>query len=258
MSTVTPVVTDPFTSALRYITAPYTQGAAIQALSLAPDVAGQFSVQSYSFDVFQARYGVQRADIAVSYTLTLLADLDGGPATIEIDYQSDTGTGTTHVPVPAGTLRGASFAVPLPRNAGLIFLETLRERPLPAPGQPAGPDKWALSALLGNVARLLWMLMQERQTLAATASDVEVQHHLLTARGLSLDHIGDALGVPRLLPAPYRLDLDTGTLALYHLDDAIAPVIDATHDHPGVNHGAIRDVSARFDGAYATGQCHYS
>ena len=251
MSTVTPVVTDLFASALRYVTAPYTQGATIQALSLAPAVAGQSTVQSYSFDVFQARYGVQRADIVVSYILTLLTDLDGGPATIEIDYQSDTGTGTTHVLVPAGTLQGASFALPLPHNAGLIFLETLRERPIPAPGQPAGPDKWALTTLLGNVARLLWMLMHERQTLAATANDVEAQHHLLTARGLSLDHIGDTLGVPRLLPAPYRLDLDTETLALYHLDDAIAPVFDATHDHPGLNHGALRGVPGRFDSAYA-------
>jgi len=242
-------IADPFASALRYVTEPYVQGAATQALVLDPAVAGVSAVQSYDFTVFQTRFGVPATDLELSYTLTLQAELGDGPAIVEVDYRSDAGPGTARVLVPAGTLPGASFAVPLPRDAGLILLQTLRERPAPATGQPAGPDKWALAALLGNTARLLWLLTAERQTLAATADDVGAQHHLLSARGASLDHIGAALGVPRLLPAPYRLDLDPGTLALYHLDDLIAPVLDATHDYPGVNYGSTRGIPGRFNGA---------
>ena len=114
---------------------------------------------------------------------------------------------------------------------------------MPASGQPAGPDKWELTALLGHVARLLWVQAGESQTLAATVRDVKAQFHLLSARGGSLDRIGAALNVPRLLPSPYRLDLDPDTVALYHLDDPIAPVLDATHDHPGINVGAMRGMT---------------
>jgi|GEM_PF-3683581 hypothetical protein len=251
MTTLPATVADPFASVLRYVTEPYSQGAATQALALDPAVAGVSTVQGYDFTVFQTRYGVSMTDRELSYILTLRAELGDGPVTLEIDYLSDAGPGTAQMRVPAGTLPGASFVVPLPRDAGPILLQRLRERPAPVPGQPAGPDKWALTALLGNMARLLWLLTAERQTLAATADDVGAQYHLLTARGASLDHIGAALRVPRLLPAPYRLDLDTGTLALYHLDDRVAPVLDATHDYPGVNHGATRGVPGRFSGAAA-------
>ena len=64
------------------------------------------------------------------------------------------------------------------------------------------------------------LLLAERQASRAGAATCWRSVISLTARGGSLDLIGDGLGVPRLLPAPYRLDLDDNVLALYHLDDA--------------------------------------
>jgi hypothetical protein len=242
-------LTDPFALALRYLTDPYARGGFTQPLTidLDPSTPGQYLVEGYSFDVFQARFGVQSSELAVSYVLTLQDDLGGGPRTIEVDHSG--GPNPAVVPIPDGALPGMSFVVPTPVAAGPLFVQAIREHPGPATGEPAGGQKWALTAVLGHVARLLWLLLNERQTVAAVAGDVAGQDHLLTARGASLDHLGQALGVPRQLPSPYRLDLDTHTLALYHLDDAVAPVLDTMHDNPGVNVGAQRGAIGKFGGA---------
>ena len=227
-------VPDPFAMALRYATAPYERGVATLALGLGPAVLGVSNVLPYDFSTLQTQYGLQPADIVASYILMLTADQLSGAAAVDIAYTSSAGAGTVQVAIPAGTLAGTSFALaPLPSDPALV-LQGLTEHPSPAPGQPSGPDKWALTALLGNGARLVWVLAAEPQLLAATARDVKAQYHLATAREASLDLIGDSLGVPRLLPAAYRLDFDPDTIALYHLDDAIAPVIDATNDYPGI------------------------
>ena len=107
-----------------------------------------------------------------------------------------------------------------------------------------------MTVLLGNVARLCSVLAGEPQVLAATTRYVKSQAHLATAAGASLDRIGESLGVPRLPPSPYRLDFDADTLALYHLDDATAPVLDATDDHSGRNVGATRGVAGKFGSGY--------
>ena len=246
---MTTAVSDPFATALRYATAPYARGIATLALGLGPAVSGTSNVLPYDFSTLQIQYGLQPADIAASYVLTMRADQLSGAAAVDIEYTGSAGAGTARVVVPAGTLAGTSFApAPLPSDPALV-LQSLTEHPVPGPEQPSGPDKWALTALLGNGARLLWVLAAEPQILAATARDVKAQYHLATARAASLDRIGDSVGVPRLLPAPYRLDFDPDTIALYHLDDPIAPVIDATHDYPGVNVGAIRGVPGRFNAA---------
>ncbi len=215
--------------------------------------AGLSAVAGYSFAMFQAKYGVQASDLSVSYVLTLLADVDDEPATLDLGYANDNGAGTARIVVPGGTLAGVSFVVPLPRDGGPVTVQSLQEHPAAAPGAPSGADKWALAALLGNTARLIATMLGERRLLAATGRDVAAQRHLLTARGGALDLIGDALAVPRLLPAPYRLDFDTDTVALYHFDDTVAPVLDATHEHPGVNHGAVRGAPGRLGAAAQIG-----
>lgn len=244
-------IADPFESALGQVTAPYARGAATLSLAFGPAVAGLAPVLGYSFGVFQSQYGVQTSALEVTYALLLTAPLGDGPASLEIDYSGPNGNGTALITIPAGTLPGTSFIVPVPPQSGLVVVNSLLERPAPAVGQPAGGDKWQLTALLGNTARLLDLLMDGRRTLAATARDVLDQGHLLTARGGSLDLIGIDLNVPRRLPAPYRVDLDTSVIALYHLDDAVAPVLDETHDHPGVNHGATRGAAGRIAQAAA-------
>lgn len=243
------LITDPFASAIRYATAPYARGVATQDIELGPAAAGLSSFTGYTFSVYQSTYGIQTSDLSASYTVTLTAPLGAGPVTLEIAYRNDDGPGTAQVFVPAGTLPGVSFVIPTPLTGGIVFLQTLQERPAPAPGAVSGPDKWDVTALLGNTARLLSLLLGERQTIAANARDILDQRHLLTARDASLDRIGEALGVPRLLPAPYRLDLDTSVIALYHLDDVIAPVIDSTGEHPGQSHGAQRGVPGRIGNA---------
>jgi hypothetical protein len=246
---MTTAVPDPFTTALRYATAPYARGIATVALGLGPAVSGTSIVLHYDFSTLQMQYGLQPGDIVASYVLTVKADQLSGAAAIDIAYTGSAGAGTARVNIPAGTLAGTSFALaPLPADPALV-LQSLTEHPIPGAGQPSGPDKWALTALLGNGARLLWVQAAEPQLLAATARDVKAQYHLATARAASLDRIGESVGVPRLLPAPYRLDFDQDTIALYHLDDVIAPVIDATHDFPGVNVGAIRGVPGKFNSA---------
>src|SRR6516162_5838347 len=251
--TVPGATLDPFASALSHVTDPFARGAATQALAIEAATAGLSNVQGYSFNIFQTRYGVQTADLAVSYILTLLAAVGDEPATIDIAYVNDRGAGTARVVAPGGTLAGTSFVVPVPRDGGIATLQSLRERPAALPGAPSGPDKWALTALLGNTARLTSVLLGERQRLAAAARDVLAQRHLLTARGAGLDLIGAALGVPRLLPAPYRLDFDDAVLALHHFDDPIAPILDATRDHPGVSHGARRGAAGRIGAAVQIG-----
>ena len=237
---------EPFATALRYATAPYAQGVATQALTLGRAAAGVSAVAPYDFSAFQSRYSVQSAALDVSYVLTLGADQTGSPALVTIGWSGALGEGASKLLVPAGALAGESFGLPgLPSDPSLV-LTSLTEAPPPANGVPSGPDKWSLTALMGNGARLLWALTGEAQTVAATARDVAAQSHIATARGGSLDHIGAGLGVPRLLAAPYRLDYDTGTIALYHLDDLTAPVLDAAHDNPGVSVGATRGVAGKF------------
>ena len=237
---------EPFATALRYATAPYAQGVATQALTLGPAAAGVSAVAPYDFSAFRSRYGVQTAALDVSYVLTLGADQTSSPALVNIGWVGGLGEGVSHLLVPACALAGESFGLPgLPSDPSLA-LTSLTEEPPPPNGAPAGPDKWSLTALMGNGARLLWALTGEAQTVAATARDVAAQSHIAIARGGSLDHIGAGLGVPRLLAAPYRLDYDTDTIALYHLDDLTAPVLDAAHDNPGVSVGATRGVAAKF------------
>ncbi len=247
---LSPVGPDPFKLSLRYLTDPYARGAATLELTLESANAGRSKVSPYDFNAFQTQYGVQPGDIAPSYMLTLRVDQLVAAAIVDIDYVGVSGPGTAHMIIPSGSLAGTSFVIAsLPKDPGLA-LRMLRESPIPGAGQPSGPDKWGLTILLGNVARLGCVLASESQVVAATTRDVKAQFHLATASGASLDRIGESLGVPRLPPGPYRLDFDPDTLALYHLDDPIAPVLDATHDYAGINVGATRGAPGKFGPAY--------
>jgi Concanavalin A-like lectin/glucanases superfamily len=249
---LSPVIPDPFELSLRYLTDPYARGATTLGLTLGPATAGRSDVLPYSFDAFQTQFGVQSGNIEVSYVLTLCTDQLRTPAIVDIEYSGAVGSDTVRMTIPAGTLAGTSFVLAsLPRDPRLV-LRRLRETPGPGAGQPSGPDKWRLMILFGNVARLCSVLAGESQVAAATARYVKTQAHLATAAGASLDRIGESLGVPRLPPSPYRLDFDPDTVALYHLDDPIAPVLDATDEYAGVNIGATRGVAGKFGSAYKT------
>ena len=155
MSTNLVAAPDPFDVALRYMPAPYARGSATQELFLVRTGAGTADVRPYDFSTFLTRYGLQSKDIGASYVLTLRVDQLSGPAEVDIAYASSSGAGTAHLVVPAGSLAGTSFALgSLPKDPGLV-VRKLTEHPAPGSGQPSGPDKWALTVLLGNVARLI-------------------------------------------------------------------------------------------------------
>src|SRR5689334_4662259 len=131
-------ITDPFSSALRYMTAPFARGAGAHDLVVGPDAAGLSTIAGYSFDAFRTQFGVQANDLEVSYLLTLLAAVGDTPVTVELVYRNALGSATAEVVVPAGSLPGMTFAVPIPREGGLATLQSLRERPAVPPGAPAG------------------------------------------------------------------------------------------------------------------------
>jgi len=110
--TVPGATLDPFASALSHVTDPFARGAATQALAIEAATAGLSNVQGYSFNIFQTRYGVQTADLAVSYILTLLAAVGDEPATIDIAYVNDRGAGT------AGHWRGPRLSSRCRATAG--------------------------------------------------------------------------------------------------------------------------------------------
>jgi hypothetical protein len=148
-ATIPTPVTDPFATALRYATAPYARGAATLPLGLGPAVSGTSTVLPYDFSTLQIQYGLQPGDIVASYVLTLSADQLSNAAAVDIAYTDSVRAGTVQIVIPAGTLAGTSFALAsLPAEPALV-LESVTEHPVPGPGQPSGPDKWALTALLG-------------------------------------------------------------------------------------------------------------
>jgi hypothetical protein len=85
---------------------------------------------------------------------------------------------------------------------------------------------------------------------------VQQQRRLTLAHGYSLDKLGDDLRVPRFPPREHSFDPDT--IALYHLNDAVADngaVLDETArfglaGHPGVNANAQSLVIGKFGSGF--------
>ncbi len=126
-----------------------------------------------------------------------------------------------------------------------------------------------MTALLGNLAKLLWVIGAEHETVAAHLHDVTGQRDTGTAHGASLDLLGLDLGAPRFPPRPHGVD--EATVALFHLDDVpprdekglpepgaeVDTVVDAAapgeEDREGVNQGAHSGRTGRFGHAFAFG-----
>ena len=129
--------------------------------------------------------------------------------------------------------------------------------PAAANGEAAG--WWRLTALLGNMAKLLWVLGWERDQIRRQLARTTAQRQLSNALGFSLDLLGYDLGIPRFPPLPYSFD--PATLALYHLNDqpganpAVEDIIGrypGQPGHPGTLVGAVTvGVPARFGNGFA-------
>ncbi|UQU67637.1 hypothetical protein COUCH_15765 [Couchioplanes caeruleus] len=236
----------------RRLTQPFAAGGDVLALPLAP-VAGTpaaADVAAYDFTDHQARFG---AVPVPSYLLRTLGDLERETrVTVRVSDPALPGGGAD-VPVVlrAGTLAGESVPVPVPAaatGAARLTRITVARRSgsafVAAPGPAA--EQWALSALLGNLARLLWVLGAERDALRRQIARTAAQRRLDHAAGPTLDLIGADLAVPRFPPLPYPVDDDT--IALYHLDDAPGAAVgaeDAVGRFPGrTAHPAVLSGSA--------------
>lgn len=228
-------------------TEPYRRGAETLAIEAAAEVDGSFELPAYDFAEYRARHGGEPP--APRYVLRALEPSGPDPVRVEVDLDTGGGGGTETVTVtlPARSLVGTSLAIPLPPDAG-PELRVLRLRRL-----DAGPARWTVLALLGNLAKLLWVIGAEQDLLRAGLDETAAQRELARARSASLDLLGADLRVPRFPPRPYSFDVDT--VALYHFDEHplsdLDPFADETSrfglaGHPGVVHGAASGAIGKF------------
>ncbi|AOP48602.1 LamG-like jellyroll fold domain-containing protein [Streptomyces lydicus] len=247
------------------LTPAYDRGMERLTVQLVPHDDGTLHAR-YDFRDYLDRYG--RLPDAPRYLLTPRRE-STEPLVVRVWFTRTPGRDeeAVDVPVPAGWPAGRSLAVELPgRAAELSHLVTLtRVQPLvPAPGAAAD---WEVTALLGNLAKLLWVIGRDYEELTERLGDVAAQRFAHSARGASLDLLGEDLGAPRFPPRPYGWD--DLTVALYHLDDRpparttdapgaapeVVRVADAgarfgAPDHPGTNAGAHSGRTGRFSAAF--------
>lgn len=200
----------------RRLTEPFARGGDTLELRLSAGRDGANAVvEEYGFAEHVARFDRQpdpryvlvcRRDVAVDTTVTVT--WDGGSA---------------RVAVPAGSVAGTSFAIglgtPPPEPPPRPILKGLTTSPPDAEGAPA--DAWGLTALLGTIAKLLWVGGWERDRVRRELTRVVAQRHRAEALGRGLDLLGHDLGVPRFVPHAYAFD--DAALALLHLDDPVRP-----------------------------------
>jgi hypothetical protein len=233
------------------LTAPYRRGAETQVIGLGAYAAAGTPIPAYDFTEYRARYGVGPA--APFYVLFPQADVGPGALTVAVDYQNGGLTGTATVTVPAGAAALTSFALPLPAGPALR-LTVLHQSPAPAPGAAAAT--FGIVALLGNIAKVAWVLGREKDQLRQLLRQVRQERSRGLGHGYSLDLLGRDLRVPRFPPREYSFD--PATLALYHLNEAVsdpAAVTDSTVQfnkagHPGTNAGADREAPGKFGSGY--------
>ncbi|CCK24481.1 hypothetical protein BN159_0102 [Streptomyces davaonensis JCM 4913] len=231
----------------RRLTAPFAAGGDVLHLALTPAAGapGSADVSRYDFRDHVARFG---ATPIPSYVVRTLRDLDRDTqVTVRVADPALGGAATAEVILPAGTLAGESLPLLLPSGAtDAARLTRLTVTHRVGPGFAAAPgvvaDQWAVTALLGHTARLIWVLGAERDLLRRQIARTATQRQLATALGVSLDLIGADLAVPRFPPLAYSVDEDT--VALYHLDDkpgAPIAVEDFTGRFPGhsAHHGTL-------------------
>lgn len=248
-------MTAAFVDLASYVTLPYQRGAEMLPLPIGADNAGTTAIGAYDFSEYLARYDDNPPPAA--YVIAPLATLGPDDTTLTFSYMQGGGNATTSLTIPGGTAAGRSFAVPF----AVPVDNTARLQSFTASPRPPGPGaaSWRIYALLGNTAKLLWVLGAEKDLLRAQAADVARQRFVTSAHDAGLDAIGLDLNVPRFPPRPYSVDAQT--IALYHLDDAVAnggTVVDETvhfgyPGHAGTNNGAVAGVTAKYGTGFRFG-----
>ncbi len=205
----------------RRLTEPFARGADTLELRLTanPDprtAAATAPIAAYDFSEHFARFD----DVPdPRYVLVCARDVELA-TTVTIAWAG----GSAAVTVQAGTLAGTSVAIDLGAGAAALprpgpLLRTLTMAPAAADGRPE--QHWGITALLGNLAKLMWVGGWERDRIRRELARVVEQRSRRTAFGRGLDLLGHDLGVPRFVP--YAHTYDEGTLALLHLDETTKP-----------------------------------
>ncbi|MFI9328832.1 hypothetical protein ACIGZJ_14940 [Kitasatospora sp. NPDC052868] len=241
------------------LTAAYDRGMERLPIGLAPDPDQTLhAVHDAGFQAYLDRYG--RLPDSPRYLLAPRARTTG-PLVVRVWFARTAGPAEESVEVrfPAGWPAGRDQAVELPGTAAGLTHRVRLTRVEPLAPAPRTAADWEVTALLGNLAKLLWVIGRDYEELTGRLAEVSAQRHASTARGISLDLLGEDLGAPRFPPRPYAWDEQT--LALYHLDDRAGPggepadVADAAAlfgatDHPGHNAGALSGRTGRFSAAF--------
>ena len=230
------------------LTLPYQRGAEFAAIPLGADAAGATPFAPYDFAEHRARWG--QDPTAPFYVIAPRTDVAGDDLSLTISYTFG-GAQTATLTIPRATRAGTGFPIPLAPGAdATLRLISLTVAPLLG---IAGRDAWDVVALLGTIAKLVWVLGAEKDALAQVRQDVRNMRFVKSAFGAGLDALGRDMRVPRFPPRPYSID--DATIALWHLDEVpdggpVTTVADqATPAHPGTVVAAI----AGAPGKYATG-----
>src|SRR5450432_1916372 len=239
-----------------HLTTPFARGASTLALTLLANTdTTQAQVAAYDFSEYLSLFNALPRP---RYVLIALQDV-AQDTQLTIDYQGTSLSGSTVITIAAGTQAGASFALDLAGHEE-PDIRLLRVHVSPASNQQLA-DIWGIQALLGNVARLLWVIGWEKDAIRRHLEIVQTQRHLPKAVRYSLDLLGYDLGIPRFPPQPYSFDM--ATIALYHLNDLpvagqseVSQVEDSTDlyastSHPGQNTSARSGAVGRFGSAFA-------
>lgn len=222
----------------RHLTIPFARGASTLILTLgAGSDATSAQIASYDFLEYSALFNAQPKP---RYILIALQDVLQATQ-VTIDYQGTSASGSTVIAVPEGTLAGASFALDLNGHEEPdIRLQRVHMVPAPPPGQQVF-NLWSIQALLGNLAKLFWVIGWEKDNIRRNLEIIQTQRHLPKEVRYSLDLLGYDLGIPRFPPQPYSFD--AATIALYHLNDLpasgqteVIQVEDSTVHYTQVSH----------------------
>ncbi|WP_225731761.1 MULTISPECIES: LamG-like jellyroll fold domain-containing protein [unclassified Nocardia] len=236
------------------LTTPFAAGADLFELVLSErEPLPNNDFEPYDFAEHRARFGTEPR---IRYVATAIADLPVD-VTMTVGYKVPGDERDVSLVFPAGTPAGASRLIPLGDDTAKALLDNVELRVPQGEANVGVVDHFRFTALLGDLAALLWVLGGDRDILAAQLTKVRSQRSVENATGLSLDLIGSDLSIPRFPPLPYGFAAET--IALYHLDDTAAgsTVLDAMtmYTGPGTGHPGTRNASvvAGADGRFGSG-----
>jgi DNA-binding beta-propeller fold protein YncE len=159
------------------LTAPFAPGADAALLTLNGSGTTSATIKPYDdrLALHQALYG--SLPDRFLYVLIARRDVDDDTS-LTVDY-NPSGTSPS-VNVPAGTPAGSAFAI-LRDGGPMLRLTQLNVKTGPEANPPAVVDGWALFVLLGNMARLLWVVGVESDLIRRQLEQVRFQRHLTGA-----------------------------------------------------------------------------